>query len=82
MRAAVSTAPLFLVAVLPSAGSLLLDGPEGRHAVTVKRLRAGEAVLLADGRVLLAAAYVTGTLLACVAAVALAGSLVARDDEA
>lgn len=39
-------------------------------------------VLLADGRVLLASAYVTGTLLACVAAVAVAGSLVARDDEA
>ena len=27
-----------------------LDGPEGRHAATVKRLRAGEAVLLGDGR--------------------------------
>ena len=39
-------------------------------------------VLLADGRVSLAAAYVTGTLLACVAAVAVADSLVARDDEA
>jgi 16S rRNA (uracil1498-N3)-methyltransferase len=48
--AAVSTAPLFLVAHLPPSGSLLLDGPEGRHASTVKRLRMGEAVLLADGR--------------------------------
>ncbi|MCW2812914.1 MAG: hypothetical protein JWN84_369 [Nocardioides sp.] len=38
--------------------------------------------LLADGRLLLAGGYVTGTLLACVAAVALAGALTARDDEA
>ncbi len=50
MRVAVSTAPLFLVSSLPPSGSVLLDGPEGRHAATVKRLRAGEAVLLADGR--------------------------------
>ena len=27
----------------------MLDGPEGRHAATVKRLRPGEAVLLGDG---------------------------------
>jgi 16S rRNA (uracil1498-N3)-methyltransferase len=45
-----STAPLFLVPGLPASGSLLLDGAEGRHAATVKRLRAGEDVLLADGR--------------------------------
>ena len=47
MRVAVSTAPLFLVSFLPSSRSLLLDGPEGRHAATVKRLRPGEVVLLA-----------------------------------
>jgi 16S rRNA (uracil1498-N3)-methyltransferase len=28
----------------------VLDGPEGRHAVSVKRLRAGEDVVLTDGR--------------------------------
>jgi 16S rRNA (uracil1498-N3)-methyltransferase len=39
----------------------VLDGPEGRHAATVKRLRPGEAVLLADGRGGLADAQVTAT---------------------
>lgn len=53
-----STAPLFFVAELPPGGSLVLDGPEGRHAATVRRLRAGEAVLLADGRGGLARAVV------------------------
>jgi 16S rRNA (uracil1498-N3)-methyltransferase len=46
----VSTAPLFLLDPLPAAGSARLEGPEGRHAATVKRLRPGEAVLLSDGR--------------------------------
>jgi 16S rRNA (uracil1498-N3)-methyltransferase len=45
----VSTAPLFLVEAVPEAGPLVLDGPEGRHAATVKRLRVGEAVQVADG---------------------------------
>jgi 16S rRNA (uracil1498-N3)-methyltransferase len=45
-----STAPLFLVDAVPEAGPLLLDGPEGRHAATVKRLRVGETVQVADGR--------------------------------
>jgi 16S rRNA (uracil1498-N3)-methyltransferase len=45
-----STAALFLVDSLPAAGSVVLDGPEGRHAATVKRLRPGEVVLLSDGR--------------------------------
>ncbi|HEY0813577.1 MAG TPA: 16S rRNA (uracil(1498)-N(3))-methyltransferase [Pseudonocardia sp.] len=44
------TPPLFLVDALPSGPHAVLDGPEGRHAATVKRLRAGEAVLLGDGR--------------------------------
>lgn len=44
------SAPLFLVETLPSSGSFLLDGPEGRHAADVQRLRSGERVLLADGR--------------------------------
>ncbi|MBO1415354.1 16S rRNA (uracil(1498)-N(3))-methyltransferase [Streptomyces sp. FH025] len=49
------TAPVFVVetdriaAAVP--GSVVrLDGPEGRHAAAVKRLTAGEAVTLADGR--------------------------------
>jgi 16S rRNA (uracil1498-N3)-methyltransferase len=45
-----STAPLFLVDALPAGGRLLLDGPEGRHAATVRRLRPGEVVQLGDGR--------------------------------
>jgi 16S rRNA (uracil1498-N3)-methyltransferase len=53
-----STAPLFLLDPLPAAGAVRLDGPEGRHAATVKRLRPGEAVLLSDGRGALAHAVV------------------------
>ncbi|WP_431780322.1 16S rRNA (uracil(1498)-N(3))-methyltransferase [Streptomyces chumphonensis] len=44
------TAPVFVVE--PGrlrTGPVLLDGPEGRHAVSVKRLRAGEEVVLTDG---------------------------------
>lgn len=44
-----STPPLFLVDVLPCGGIVLLDGVEGRHAATVKRLRVGESVQLGDG---------------------------------
>jgi 16S rRNA (uracil1498-N3)-methyltransferase len=46
----VSTAPLFLVDALPPGEAGLLDGPEGRHAATVKRMRPGEALVLSDGR--------------------------------
>ncbi|GAA4560866.1 16S rRNA (uracil(1498)-N(3))-methyltransferase [Pseudonocardia xishanensis] len=43
-----STPPLFLV---PELGDrVLLDGPEGRHAAAVKRIRVGEVVQLSDGR--------------------------------
>ena len=42
--------PLFLVDALPAGERLVLDGPEGRHAAVVKRLRADEEVLVADGR--------------------------------
>ena len=45
-----STAPLFLVDALPTGDTGVLDGPEGRHAATVRRLRPGEELLLADGR--------------------------------
>ncbi|MEV7468562.1 16S rRNA (uracil(1498)-N(3))-methyltransferase [Streptomyces kronopolitis] len=47
------TAPVFLVdslADVRAGGTLLLDGPEGRHAVSVRRLRTGEEVVLTDGR--------------------------------
>lgn len=50
--------PLFLVDELP-AGSFRLTGPEGHHAADVQRLRAGEALLLADGRGGTASAVVT-----------------------
>ena len=33
----------------PVGGEVLVDGPEGHHAVTVRRLRAGERVVVADG---------------------------------
>jgi 16S rRNA (uracil1498-N3)-methyltransferase len=44
------SAPLFLVESLPTGSSFTLGGPEGHHAATVQRLRAGEALILADGR--------------------------------
>lgn len=45
------TPPVFWVDEVPRAGeSVLVTGPEGRHAVTVTRLRAGEPVTLGDGR--------------------------------
>ncbi|WP_127504881.1 16S rRNA (uracil(1498)-N(3))-methyltransferase [Actinoplanes solisilvae] len=44
------SAPLFLVEALPAGVTCTLDGPEGHHAATVQRLRAGETLILADGR--------------------------------
>ncbi|MFI8516956.1 16S rRNA (uracil(1498)-N(3))-methyltransferase [Streptomyces sp. NPDC085481] len=45
------TAPVFVVDTVPATtGGFLLDGPEGRHAVSVKRLRAGEDLVLTDGQ--------------------------------
>ena len=45
------SAPVFLVDPDRLQGSrVLLDGPEGRHAATVRRLRVGERVDLADGQ--------------------------------
>lgn len=43
------TAPLFLVADV-SADVLTLDGDEGRHAATVRRIKSGERVDVGDGR--------------------------------
>ncbi|MER5224190.1 16S rRNA (uracil(1498)-N(3))-methyltransferase [Streptomyces flaveus] len=44
------TAPVFVVDAVPAGPEFVLDGPEGRHAVSVKRLRPGEDVVLTDGR--------------------------------
>ncbi|MEU6574050.1 16S rRNA (uracil(1498)-N(3))-methyltransferase [Streptomyces sp. NPDC046805] len=57
------TAPVFVVEHLPegAAGPYVLDGPEGRHAVSVKRLQPGEAVVLTDGAGRWAECEVTGT---------------------
>lgn len=42
---------MFRVDPLPAAGAEpVLDGPEGRHAATVRRMRPGERLLLCDGR--------------------------------
>ncbi|GGJ99453.1 ribosomal RNA small subunit methyltransferase E [Streptomyces camponoticapitis] len=45
------TAPVFVVdpTVALRPGTVTLDGPEGRHAVSVRRLRVGEEVVLTDG---------------------------------
>ncbi|MBB5933033.1 16S rRNA (uracil(1498)-N(3))-methyltransferase [Streptomyces zagrosensis] len=46
------TAPVFVTGPLDGAAvgtTLTLDGPEGRHAVAVRRLRVGEQVVLTDG---------------------------------
>jgi 16S rRNA (uracil1498-N3)-methyltransferase len=45
------TAPVFVVEHFDAGrgGRYVLDGPEGRHAVSVKRLRAGEDIVLTDG---------------------------------
>lgn len=41
--------PVFLVGELPGPGAYVLDGPEGRHAATVRRLARGEQLRLTDG---------------------------------
>jgi 16S rRNA (uracil1498-N3)-methyltransferase len=63
------TPPLFLVDALPSGETLILDGEEGRHAARVKRLGAGEAVLVGDG---------LGGLLDCVVEQVIGAGLVLR----
>jgi 16S rRNA (uracil1498-N3)-methyltransferase len=52
------TNPVFLCPDLEG-DTVLLDGPEGRHAALVKRVRAGETVDLVDG----AGTRVTGTVM-------------------
>ena len=39
----------YLIPSVPASGSVELDGPEGRHAVTVRRTRVGEQIVLTDG---------------------------------
>lgn len=42
--------PVFLVGQVPAMGGVaVLDGPEGRHAATVRRIGVGERLLLTDG---------------------------------
>lgn len=54
--------PLFFAGQLPVEGAeTVLDGPEGRHAATVRRLRAGERLVLTDGRGELALCEVVDT---------------------
>jgi 16S rRNA (uracil1498-N3)-methyltransferase len=60
------TPPLFLVDDLPFGDELRLTGDEGRHAARVKRIGAGEPVLVSDGR---------GALLDCEVAEVLADGL-------
>jgi 16S rRNA (uracil1498-N3)-methyltransferase len=56
------TAPVFVAEDLPDGtGPYVLDGPEGRHAVSVKRLGPGEEVVLTDGAGRHAVCEVTGT---------------------
>lgn len=47
----------YFIAEDPASGRL--DGPEGRHAVTVKRVQVGEHVMLTDGRGAVAEVEVT-----------------------
>jgi 16S rRNA (uracil1498-N3)-methyltransferase len=54
------TLPVFLVPALPSGKEFLLDGPEGRHAATVRRLRVGEELVLSDGSGVLVRCSVVG----------------------
>ncbi|MFD8501076.1 16S rRNA (uracil(1498)-N(3))-methyltransferase [Amycolatopsis sp. NPDC059657] len=44
-----TTLPVFLVEKLPPVDSVIFDGEEARHAVTVRRMRVGERILLSDG---------------------------------
>lgn len=54
-------ATVFYLDPLPAIGSIaVLDGPEGRHAATVRRIRVGEELTLSDGRGGLAETEVVG----------------------
>ncbi|MFR9751525.1 16S rRNA (uracil(1498)-N(3))-methyltransferase [Nocardia sp. 004] len=52
-------ATVFYLDEVPEPGAVaVLDGPEGRHAATVRRIRIGEPITLSDGRGVLAASEV------------------------
>lgn len=52
-------ATVFYVEQIPEPGGIaVLDGPEGRHAATVRRIRVGEPITLSDGAGVLAPAQV------------------------
>ncbi|MGC0364680.1 16S rRNA (uracil1498-N3)-methyltransferase [Rhodococcus sp. 27YEA15] len=53
-------ATVFYLDPVPGVGEIaVLDGPEGRHAATVRRIGIGESLMLADGRGRVAEAEVT-----------------------
>lgn len=54
------TPGLFFVDQLPAGDVVVLDGAEGRHAARVRRIGAGETVLVGDGRGALAECVVDG----------------------
>jgi 16S rRNA (uracil1498-N3)-methyltransferase len=55
----VGTPPLFLADPVPGVGPAVLDGAEGWHAASVRRLRVGERLLLSNGSGVLASCTVT-----------------------
>ena len=58
----VSSLPVFVAEQLPPEGAeTILAGPEGRHAATMRRLRAGELLMLTDGQGQLAICEVLDT---------------------
>jgi 16S rRNA (uracil1498-N3)-methyltransferase len=65
------TAPVFLVPSVTLDGTAVLDGPEGHHAATVRRLGPGAQLVIADGR---------GTAAACVVETVAKDTLTLRVD--
>ncbi|MEV0357810.1 16S rRNA (uracil(1498)-N(3))-methyltransferase [Nocardia sp. NPDC050697] len=54
-------ATVFYLDEIPQPGAVaVLDGPEGRHAATVRRIRVGESITLSDGRGVVAESEVIG----------------------
>jgi 16S rRNA (uracil1498-N3)-methyltransferase len=55
-------ATVFYLDEIPEPGAVaVLDGPEGRHAATVRRIRVGEPITLSDGAGVLADSEVVAT---------------------
>jgi 16S rRNA (uracil1498-N3)-methyltransferase len=74
--------PRFLVDILPPPGPFTLDGEEGRHAATVRRLRPAEELELCDGRGGAAGAVVTAVRAGALAVEVRDGSYEPRSDPA